>query len=432
MVPTPNRRRSKIIIKELSLSEVPPVRDQYSRPYVLDYDHHSVRCISESLAEEPDHISASLFATPETNIFVPSDDRAEVADITNGWDCKRFRFIAIIGVENSLARQGDLDIIIQGYTDEMGVTRDGNSLNPSMVFTVNSMIHVSYGVDINPRTGQRETRPLIIDNSHLLCEPGGTIFNDSKHLIRPVDVCSYGKNQMLYDVEGDDGFDAPIVDPSSVVLGSPSKSDRSNAASSQYAAKLFSGMVKDMTKNGFNEAARFGNMKQMPDIAEKSSSYDPFLVAIQHVTNRAISNSFTYRELLKLDTTIDDRVKVGFYSDAAKRQRRDYKETSTWGGQDRNTILATTIGHSLCSVMSQLGIRYCRLFATNNTPGGRISVTIHDARPIIEGGGDTRAFALLRARFEDEVISIVSWQSTRNRRGCHLRHVRYHRYRHDD
>lgn len=407
---TSEKRVSKVVVREFSLSEVPPVWSQVARPYELQFTNREIDNICNLMVEAKGELRPYMLSTPDTGIIMPSAKHCSDAEIPNDWDGSRYRFIMIVDITSAITRDGDRQLIVQGYTDYDGIsTRTGEGhANPRMVFYVNSIIEVTL-LKFPTNNGGIEVRPVVTNNSHLLVNPHeASIFSRDHDCfgMRPADICTYGTTHAQQEVAEEEGYHSVVTGVK--ITKRPMMSRRENCSPTEYSANLFMGISDSIRESNFGDSdeKNYSKMKLTRNIRESRAESDPFLVAMQNTTSKALSNQFTFAELMRLDDTIERRMTVSKYGSNASV--RDYRNTTKFDGGDNNTVAAALIGQTLASIMGKCGMRHAKLSATNDNIGARCYVHLDFAEGIVRGFRNDEALSALVSNFKDEIIPLIT------------------------
>jgi uncharacterized protein (DUF736 family) len=334
------------------------------------------------------------------NQFIsPSATPEHEIAMANGWGERRLRFM--MEVEHTSDFGTTITEIILGYTDHPGIGI-GGSIDPNMMFIVNSVMQIRRTQEFTPLGNQIHSS--VTDSSHILVDNNwsGIYSQVSDQRMRPVDVFATMSRTHL------GGIDGTIIDTRATSTNMAAKSRRSNASAANYMSQLL---------NGYNSASiatdyGAGNdeiLNKARGISEENQAIkDPFLSAIAQIQgNPIIGNIFTYKDLCQLDPYIDNVTKAYMMSSTTQKVIHTAGLTATWQGSDLDTHVATILSQSIPSLLMDLALTRVVFKATNRTVNSAVTCAIIDAQGFISGD-ISRLLDTFRIRLEHEILRDVS------------------------
>lgn len=381
-------------LTSLILVEAGAYHDQWSRPFETSLNSDVISVLDEKFNNQR-NFSANIFAPVSNQFIAPQAQPEALVPIQNGWANRRARFV--LTVETIYPTGDRLTEMVLGYTDGLGFHANG-AIDPNMQFHINSvhfMRQVSYQT---PQGMMMSIKPT--EASQVLSNEdfrGLGTPTAPKHLIRPEDIYStmdltnYQFSQEVYDTRTALGMNAV-------------KSKRSNAVATDYMARMLDSRSKAIQTQEMGAVASDINIQAQGYITEPPAMQDDFIRVISRYrgANRPVS-SFSYRELLAIDPTVDQKKKVRFLTPQAKSQTDFYNYSNPWTTADWGTQVATILGNAVPALLMECGLSKAVIQATNQTPNNQFVVTIPNMRAF--ANVDTSSFAeKFKLRFVHEVL----------------------------
>ena len=376
-------------ISKLLLMETGTYNDMAYRPYQTNLTLQTAHQVQEATQGGKD-LSASTLSGVVGGVVSPSTEPHGAIQIPNGFAERRFRFMmeVIYTNDNSALSSDQTRQIICGYTDHPGATRQG-SVDPQMVLYFNSSVIIRDVVEL--QGGKRVVRSTPSDASHLLSgdyQPNFDTQQVGHHLMRPQDLFNSMSSSL---VQSDMVFDARTTFASGA-----QKSRRSNTCSPTYLSRTLQA-YKQATQDDQNFVAAEENLYDNAHglVRERLISQDPFLAEVSMRRFGAVgggslmNNNITFGELEQMSPGLDGRTAVVFAQGVSQQPTNmPFGEdvphsrgvTEHWGGTNVETVAATTISHSVPSLMADLMLTKAAFSFTNKTLTGEPDIRIMDAR----------------------------------------------------
>ena len=187
--------RTEVRVTKFVLVESKRYKDMYIRPYEMHVDNQAINSV-EQMVSDSMRVSRGTGDIRSSNaingmvnnelasILTPSALTNGAANIQNGWNEKRLKFVLVVEIK----RPGDRNSVvnyIQGYSEYLGVSRSDH-LDPQMLLYPNSVIKLQKTHD--PHTGRVNMYP--VDTFNVVFDETGSATSsyDSLKLARPSDV----------------------------------------------------------------------------------------------------------------------------------------------------------------------------------------------------------------------------------------------------
>ncbi len=313
---------------------------------------------------------------PSAQLFNPGLD---VGRIANGWGERRFLFTIELATDVSgNANIQPERIVINGYTDYVGGTHNGN-MDPNMRIYFNSITQLR---NVS-RGGFAGNGNVVVPTeiSHVIGMMDESQFNPYV-LLRPQDVVSDIENAHLYSNETYE-----VTDTRSSPVSAPLMSSRNNAIASKYLEKTFQSLLKGYRDPTIGEDQRTLYTSALDHLKENYITKLAFFADMSASTSYTQLGFVTYGEMCKLIPNLDQVTGVSFAGmpSAAGSAGSIYfgmperGSTNTWNGSEQETIIATVLGSSIPALMMECLISTITMSFTNRTIDRGFSVVIQNA-----------------------------------------------------
>jgi hypothetical protein len=210
----------------------------------------------------------------------------------------------------------------------------------------------------------------------------GHIESSPQHRMRPEDVISEMQVSDIQELRNRN----VVIDSRIHQTSAPTKSSYENMNPSNYLATIIGGLTA-----GAHQARVTNRYSEMYDLASQAVTEsrpvkDPFIRAMSNIRGSALSNSFSFKDLIELDQNVlRDEVTTIFQPGQVQlagmlnRPGQDFhtadSASTPWHGSDRPTLVATKIANALPQLMIDLMIRSCTIHATNMHGSGGMPIT---------------------------------------------------------
>lgn len=396
-------------IVKLIITETGTYNPMYSRPYQTELDGQTQKILVDRVMSSPNQqITGNMLSGLASAFITPSATPEAGVNITSGWGEKRCRFImeAIV----SYAVGTTVKQYIQGYTDHVGVNMSG-AVSPDMEFYVNSVTTTRVSSRMTPMGMQ--TIEQVVENNQVLADNNfGHMYQPGQNrLMRPQDVFSNIASSHLPGNFQSDGGPVGmnnLYDSRTVLKSEAVKSQRANCLPGTYAAKLLNSYAKASAGIEFNQNETDIVEQARGFTMESIAARDPLMAALTTITNRAVSNRFTMRELLMLDPTVGKVTNIAVSGHTQKVEGHQAGQTAFWGSTDRSTQAAAILSQAVTALMMDLMISKIVFKASNHEGGNRMDVFILSANSM--GQMDmTQNYEIFKQRLVHEVLNDLTY-----------------------
>ena len=343
--------------------------DLTTRPFKTNVDVSTLRAMQEA-TNMGTSITAASIAPIAGNILRPSAISQGVADISNGWDTPRFRFMLEVEIltNSNFATERQ---VITGYTDHVGaLERNGQMVvNPQMRMFFNNSVKLRAINELTP-WGVPSVRQTVVNASQLLSGVYQPSFNGGRvtQSMRPEDLFATSSLGVLAD---EDVIDTRVTFGG----GHIKKSNRKNSSAPEYLAR-----VMEAHKSAVNHGdSEFTDYTRMMDQARSFAqdelvSDDVYLYNLMNRTSLGHEASVTYGELCTIDEQLDS---IAFFSLRSPTEVVHTRgSTEHWQGSTVETMSAIMLVHSVPSIMMDLMLTGVSFMATNRTLDGSYDVRL--------------------------------------------------------
>lgn len=346
-------------VVELLVMETGTYNQQWRRPFETNLDASSLTMFQNQLSNSGSYQPAMLNGIAN-NFILPAAQPEKQIVVPGNWGDQRMLFRA--KVIHTFRMGGTITEIVQGYTNFLGASESG--FDRELEFYANSTLIVRDSQEMTP-TGI-QTFSTVADNSHILVDNQWEgIYNATEQRMRPEDIISAMSRAHL-DVPA-----GQLLDGRSAFTNVAVKSNRHNSMAPHFMAKI---LEADRCARGAEE---FGQGEQQilaqarGYAADNNVGKDPFLSAISAIRGTALGNTFSWRDLERLDPNVS-RVTTVLRMGAAERADAHWAgQTADWAVADTETQAASILSHSVCGLMFDEQLVELAFKCTNNVPGGQ-------------------------------------------------------------
>ena len=372
-----------MVLKRLLLTPTRTTyKDPYQRSFTIEADGSTLNMLEATFAangvNQNNTISQALIANTMPSIVKLDANAGGIAQIQNGWHTERLRFIMEIEQElNGML----LVSYFQGYTEHSEMSYTG-AHDPNMPFYINSVTNVTKMMD--PVTNQMIVRPHSVYNV-ITDQYGGTRYeqefgDDDNRLIRPVDLIN---NLDSADMYGE--LSGTVNSLTGSLTTKVQTSKRSNHDPLAYLTNTVNAFIEgksmtDLSSNGTTDVYKSSTVL----LREASLNALPFIHALHNITGEVTPTTFTLGMLegmFPYASTVTFRPQ----GDTLIRTNTimDTDDTEELYKPNIETMVATTIVHSINSIMTDNLLSIVSLTASNAT--GEDFVEVFPAQSLIEG-----------------------------------------------
>lgn len=419
------REMYQVDIVQFLMIETGTYNDTHLRPYQSVFNG-TVQKLFEESTDGGNNLTAASLAGVAGSVLQPTTRAGRRADISNGWDTRRFRFIIVAecgipGNSGSPTRE-----YITGYTDHADTSISGE-LDSKMQLRFNTSM-IARSLDVKDH-GVRRTIQQPVNSSHILTaadiaptrrgDRGSSRFrhdrtDDGLCLLTPMDVLG----QMLHSEYPDE----EIIDPRAVMRGDTiRKSRRSNGLATNYLERTLRGVNEARRQldadvgslvSGTSSSSTYATARAMPGVKEDAVSNDRFMMYLDENTHYGEDHYITLGEMLRLFDGLDRIMNIRPLTTPQRQALPSRGSSEYWDTEGPETIIATVLGFSIPGLMMDYLITKYAFYASNDTLTGDFIFEEIDGDSIPCAGTDlTPALEAIQSRILREVMPDLTHQN---------------------
>lgn len=387
------RQDMKFYVEELIIAESGTYTDQFLRPYVTEVRGGLIEQIEERYSKSR-RFTPSILANIANQFIVPDYHTRGIIEIPHGWDSRRGRFILTVVIE--LGTGDRLKQVLMGYTNSVGFTT--RNVDHDMEFYVNStfMLTEKTWRDHNGRTVRNfvptHTSDVLSDRESAGLRRRGP----ELYTMRPEDVYSAIDSEQTVNLVDD------VTDLRTTLAKNAIKSSTSNRLGARFMSRVLESRQKAIENTeGFGQSAHDINATAQGYVVESYASDDMFLRRLSSVRgSNMVLDNFTFRDLLMIDDTADNRTTTMMLDDNAKAVTRYSEESNDLGGGEEEDRIAALVGIAVPALMMETGIHQISFQMHNQDRDDRWTFIPTNARSFVKD----MEIGTFVDRFEDRLI----------------------------
>lgn len=376
------------------LAEVDPTPDMYISSYTAQGGEQALNALLES-TQDGQNLSPAAMLPVAGSILRPASQVRDKVGIANGFGTRRFRLTLVAEIQSGPTMTAVE--VITGFTDHADLTYQ-NTLDPSMRIFINNTSQLNQlRSAIQGAAGQAS----VLHSTQILTPLAGwssrdehPIINTQATTLRPQDVftrLSYGAASNVPELtRGQGGFNpqnSQVLSDTRVGFGSRAKrSNRLNNQNTHFLSSFFHHYRQsqwDQSMDANNDYSPFTNASSK--VADPLTSADAFLSLVGERTSYTSEWSFTWRDLLNLDSTLEQRVEVVRLAGVQRMGNFHVgMDAENWNSVGHETQVARMVSNILPGVMVQNAVGLLHFRVTNATMGGQAVAEILDMKGIAQ------------------------------------------------
>lgn len=336
---------------------VPPMHDQYHRPYEADVRGQGFDLIMDA-TNGGLNLTPAAFSMAASGILMPSSIPVQQVNIDNGFDTGRYAFFLEITTSTPYGTERE---IIKGYTNYDGVSFSGH-IDPNMIFHVNERVVLSVA-QVTNASGQYEVPSFRAGQLMIAALP----FNQDATCLAPEDVVAYQQHRLMHE-----GGTA-INDPRFRIQGVAQLRNKDYSIPSNYLADTCTGYIGAM-QHGLSELED-PSSKIYSEVMGKVRTGSVMLSSLYNNIGQndpTKSHTFFYHDLERVWPRQDGFWTVVKPKPAEQISFREY--TSEWKNALPETNVAYMLSHMMPAFMSRFMLERLTIAITNMTPGNQVLI----------------------------------------------------------
>lgn len=371
-------------IHSIKLSEAPPTREMFLRPWSVTHDHfqnsdHLLSTLSE-VTQDGTNLSVNALAPVANQILVPDARTSRVAAIGGGYDERRFAVeIVVETINTQMMSQYEL---ISGYTDQMGFSDiTGQShIDDNMLIFVNGVSDLSqekYGDGMtswNIRNITQVLSPVVGSFQH------ETQIDGKMVAARPTDTLAVMASQAM------SGQGNRTTVNSMLLTSGNRRNTRANNTAASYLSATASSFRNEMLDSGDSSDSALLNAAANPNLTEPPMTQGSFMRELRTRTGYQQERAIHWSDLRRLDPTLavnDSRITVIPLTAKALQTYSSVAQGSEyWNSAYNETLVAQQAICAIPAFMASRLLGELDIEAHNATTTGEVVVVIHSMRGI--------------------------------------------------
>lgn len=389
---------------------------EFTRPYTSHMDQNTLNLYTEN-TQMGQHVNRGTLAGIAGSIVSPSSVVDAQVNVTNGWGERRIIFMMEIQEITS-----KLTAVIMGYADKVDLSLQSGHIDPELRMTFNSTLTLS-SVEHSTPNGW-VVRKRVVDNAHLMgvqtigaLVPVNPAYNHDAGRVytqRPQDVAF---NLSLHEMPNGIISDGRTQ----LVPNKQTRSKRENNSATHFLDQVINNITQTAAavemqdshithQDVFNQAGA--------SMQELTVQHDPVLRYISNNSNMNNMGYVTWGQMCQMFPDLDSKTNFYTRGQQVMEMKTHFESTAgtfaNWNTVGWEPILATTVLHTLPSLISQCMLMGLSGTMTNNTVDGGYAVSIEDARAFVDGFDRTQAVQHVEYRLLTEVLPGLTQNNQRN------------------
>lgn len=428
----------QLFIKRVIMIKTGSYQQQVARPYnAVVLDNQNLKVFTEA-TQGGRTITPNSIAAVAGQMIEPVAMANQMINIKNGWQQERVRLIIEAQYISPAGYQKTF--LIQGYSDHPGFTQSGY-IDPSMLIYMNNVLVMQDASYVDPATGIPVRR--MIDSSQMLYKvptydytgfqyPNqGQMHNQMQTLLPSEIVQHIGVLHMTQQVGHVADFRTSFNESPMV------KSNRENALASRYLSRTVNALANGLKNSaeGHNALLDVSNTASTL-VADSPIAMDNFINTIEERSPFKEQGFITWGDLVAIFPAIDSVTTIidrsfqqqllshnnnaalgAVTSMAVDSAYRDVNNLESWTSASRETVVATTLSHSVPAIMMECFLATLQFSVTNQNITGQPQFTILQdpttGRPMydtfIDGMDMTRFLQRFHMTVVNEIMANISY-----------------------
>ena len=367
----------------------PANHDQYYRPYESTINGNTIKNMLDA-TNNGETLTPYSLSSSASQVLAPSITPKDMLQIPGGMRQGRYAFFIEVTTTDITGNERE---ILSGFTNYDGINPNSKSIDPNMVFHLNSRIVVRDQATIG--YGGHQFKPIMFMAQNVLTP---IVNHPGAIAMRPEDVAAYGQNALLHI------GDARVIDPRNSLSGVAKVADSRNAIPSHYLANICNGYILAQSEAvdhyGMSEANI--HTKAITNTRCPSITLSNFFNAFGR-PNPESSYMFTFGEL----NALWPRPREFWHTVTPK-----YGETLTsplehtehWRGASIATGIAFSLTHILPALMARVMMVEVEIALTNTGIGGGHNIAVLKHTPMFDDVITPEHIKYLQNQIELDVI----------------------------
>lgn len=384
------------------------------------YDDIGVRSLSSTnyttgvAAAMAEHTDDGKKITPETLAPIASDvlqlktETCGRANIINGMDTKRFRYLLEFTEVSGLRTAGKTRTVFTGYTDYVGVTPN-NTVDFNMRMYLNNAVQLRETIQETP-AGPRVSVNISYANQILHNPAQGVGLSGPAPLLtlRPEDIFAL----MQYENQAEFAQLANAGMVSANQLTTTAASARNNLNPAVYLSNTMnafkSGMIRAEAEEEFDLGVAYESAREHVRVPITGSRVS-VMRTIASKTNFLTNGFVTYGELCSLFPSLNHIADFKLVSSINQAKMYQPGQGANWFEVSDNAWLASQLQMSVPAIMNDNMLQFMHLFVTNDTINGVWDIRpVQPGKSLVQGLDQTKQLQNCMNRIVNEVLKPIT------------------------
>lgn len=355
-------------------------------------------------------ITASSIAPIASDILTLQTESSVVANIVNGFDTQRFRFLLEFTEQSGLqGTSGVTKTIFVGYTDHPGAVLSG-AVDRNMRLYFNNAVQLRE-VTMQTPMGPRKTVNTSYSNQLLHNPTSHDYMSGAPNImtLRPEDIFALMQyeNQAEFNELSKNG----MISANSLV--GVTANARTNLNPAVYLANTMNAFQHGMTK-----AMASGDDFDIGDAYASARDHSRTAVAgsrvsvLRHIMSSTNFPSFgyvTYGELCSIFPSFDHVADIKLISTLDRSKIYQPGQGANWMESSNNAWLASQMQMSVPAIMNDTMLQFIHVMATNDTIGGAWDIRpVQPGKSMVDGLDQTVHLQAAMSRIVEEVLKPIT------------------------
>lgn len=367
--------------------------------------------LASALAEHTNggvNISATSVAPIAADLLQLQTEACSRANIVNGMDTYRFRFLIEFTEQSGLRAGGRTRTVFAGYTDHVGVSH-GLKIDPNMRLYFNNAVQLRETVQETPY-GPRTSVNVSYSNQILHNPMQVEYMSGSPRLmtLRPEDLFAL----MQYENQAEFAQLAASGAINANMLTGVTANARENLNPAVYLSNTMqafnSGMVRASTSEEFDLGEVYEVAREHTRVPVTGSKVSVLRTIVSN-TNFLTNGYVTYGELCSKFPSMDHIADFKLVSAIHMGSLYQPGQGANWCETSDNSWLASQLQMSVPAIMNDCMLQFIHLYATNDTIGGAWDIRpVQPGKSLVEGLDQTTHLQHCMNRIVAEVLKPVT------------------------
>lgn len=416
---------TEVQVADFILTQTGTYQAQHLRPFETTIRQEHVDYLARA-TQEGKNLGVNTLGDVAGDILHPQAQTEGNVNISNGWTCRRFRFMMRVVEKQPFQVNGTTQRVFFGYTDHSDASY--NYLDPNMRIYFNSETVVVTNIRQTPNGPVPESQVVganqivsPMDMSGPAGQNNGMFHQPTSFLIRPDDVFHWGEtNHVVNSLNqvgnyGDVGlsYDTRAMAGAG---GAYKYSRRHDVSPARYLSQTLGAFSK-----ANKEAQATDNVGSPEYLYGEAASYagnqdihsNDFFSRLKDHAGYMEKGYVTLRELQGLFPEVEHTMKYSLDDGRSIRKVNQVEDSNHWHGATRTDVAASTLAQVVPAIMMDNFIRSISFAVTNGQGLGNYAIEIHGhgTRSVVDNMNMVRWLELFQQRLIDDVLNTLTYRN---------------------